>query len=303
MEIDVPLVVARWVHFLCLMIVFGASLFWFYAPRGRAKSGSLRAAAWTQRVIALAAYLALLSAVAWVASSLATMVGGFGAILDRDALEAFFLDTSFGPIWLLRFAILLALVFVIASAPRAPTSLCAFLSGAALASQAWLGHAAMRTGTELVVELSSYMAHVLAAGAWIGGLLPLARLLASRGSKPGEAPLSDCRAALRSFSNVGIFAVALIFLSGIANSVFRLKFLSDLFSTPYGFVILAKALLFFLMLIAAAANRWRLMPRLENAGEEEAAMLALRRNILLEQGLGVFVLGLAALLGTMAPRM
>ena len=218
-------------------------------------------------------------------------------------LAAFFFETSFGPIWLLRLAMLFALVFVIARAPRARASLCAVLSGAALASQAWLGHAAMRTGTELVVELSSYMAHVLAAGAWVGGLLPLASLLASRGSRPGDAQPIECRAALRSFSNLGIFAVSLILLSGIANSVFRLKFLSDLFSTPYGFVILAKASLFGLMLIAAAANRWRLVPRLESGGDEEATLLALRRNILIEEVLGALVLGLAALLGTMAPRM
>jgi putative copper resistance protein D len=127
----------------------------------------------------------------------------------------------------------------------------------------------MRTGSELVIELLSYMTHVLAAGAWIGGLLPLASLLASRGSRPGDAHASECREALLRFSNVGILLVSLILLSGLANSVFRLKFLSDLFATPYGFVILAKALLFGLMLIAAAVNRWRLVPRLECGGRKK----------------------------------
>lgn len=303
MEIDVPLVLARWVHFLCLMIVFGASLFPFYALRAGAKAKSLRAFTTTQRAIGLASLLALISAIAWVASSLATMVGGFDQIFDRDALAAFFLETSFGPIWILRLAVLVALVLVVASSSKAKTALCACLSGAGLASQAWLGHAAMRTGTELVSELLSYMAHVLAAGAWIGGLLPLASLVASRDLRLGDAQGSQCREALRRFSNVGIVLVSLILLSGIANSMFRLKYLSDLFTTPYGFVILAKASLFALMLIAAAVNRWQLVPRLESGSKEEAALLALRRNILIEQGLGVLVLGLAALLGTMAPRM
>ena len=302
MEIDVPLVLARWVHFLCLMIVFGASLFPLYALRAGAKAESLRALAVTRRRIGLCAFLALASAVGWVASSLATMVGGFDEIIDRDALAAFFLETSFGPIWLLRLALLLALVFVIIGSRKARAPLCACLSGAALASQAWLGHAAMRTGTELVIELSSYIGHVLAAGAWIGGLLPLASLLASRGSGPGDAHASECREALRSFSNFGIFLVWLILLSGVANSVFRLKFLGDLFSTPYGFVILAKASLFGLMLVAAAVNRWRLMPRLACGENEEAMLLALRRSILIEQGLAILVLGLAAILGTLAPR-
>jgi putative copper resistance protein D len=56
------------------------------------------------------------------------------------------------------------------------------------------------------------------------------------------------------------------------------------------------------MLIAAAVNRWRLVPRLKCEGKEDAALLALRRNILIEQGLAILVLGLAAILGTLAPR-
>ena len=136
MAIDVPLVLARWVHFLCLAVVFGASLFPLYASRAPAKGESLRALAAGQRALGLAAFLALVSAVAWVASSLATMVGGFDGIFDRDAIAGFFFETTFGPIWLLRLAMLLALVFVVTRASRARISFCAFLSGAALASQA-----------------------------------------------------------------------------------------------------------------------------------------------------------------------
>jgi putative copper resistance protein D len=304
MEIDVPLVLSRWVHFISLMIVFGASLFPHYAFTSGAGSGKLRALAATDRRVRLAAYLALASALFWVSSSLATMVGGFAQILDTDALAAFFLETSFGPIWLVRLALILALVLLVPAgrASRSRGALLACLSGAALASQAWLGHAAMRTGAELGVELASYMAHVLAAGAWIGGLLPLGRLLSSRGSAQGDASADDCRLALRRFSNLGIALVLLILASGTANSVFRLKYFNDLFTSPYGWAILAKASLFFLMLVAAAINRWRLMPRLEN-GEEGAMLLALRRNIAIEQVLAGLVLGVAAILGTLPPRM
>ncbi|MBV8448832.1 MAG: copper homeostasis membrane protein CopD [Hyphomicrobiales bacterium] len=303
MEIDVPLVLARWVHFLCLMIAFGASLFPFYALPDGAKSEEARALDVTDRRVRLAAYLALVSALVWIASSLANMVGGFEEVLDLDALEAFFLETSFGPIWLVRLAILIALVIVLARMrrSRARRLLSALLSAAALASQAWLGHAAMRTGTQLDIELLSYVAHVLAAGAWIGGLFPLASLLTRRGSAETRTRSSECRAALRRFSTLGVIFVLLILLTGIANSVFRLRFSSDLFTTPYGLAILVKASLFGLMLIAAASNRWRLLPRLESANEE-TAFLALRRNIMIEQGLGILVLGVAAILGTMAPR-
>ena len=302
MEIDVPLVLARWVHFLCLMIVFGASLFELYAWRNGVKAEGALALGVGEPRIRLAASLALISALVWVASSFAAMVGGFDG-LDLDALGAFFLETRFGPVWLTRLAIIIALVLVLESTPRSRrrTVLSVWLAALALASQAWLGHAAMRTGAELVIELVSYMTHVLAGGAWIGGLLALAAVLASRGSGPGDTGISDCHAALRRFSNLGMIWVLLILLSGVANSVFRLKFLGDLFTTPYGDAILGKIALFSLMLLAAAINRWRLMPRLESA-DDEATLLALRRNIMIEQGLAVLVLGVAAILGTLPPR-
>ncbi|MBV9568850.1 MAG: copper homeostasis membrane protein CopD [Hyphomicrobiales bacterium] len=302
MVIDVPLVLARWVHFLCLMIVFGASLFPLYALRGGVKAESARALAITERRVCLAASLALISALVWVASSFATMVGGFDG-LDLEALEAFFLETSFGPVWLVRLVIISVLVLVLAAirSSRGRTIFSVWLAAAALASQAWLGHAAMRTGRELAIELLSYVTHVLAGGAWVGGLLALASLLASRGSDPGDAGTSECHAALRRFSNLGMIWVLLILLSGVANSVFRLKSFGDLFTTPYGQLILAKTTLFSLMLLAAAINRWRLMPRLENK-EDEATLFALRRNVTIEQGLAVLVLGVAAILGTLPPR-
>jgi putative copper resistance protein D len=303
MEIDVPLVLARWLHFLSLMTVFGASLFPLYGLQAGKSGESLRALAVTDRTIRFAAYLAFISALGWVLSSLATILGGLRGIFDLDALEEFFLETSFGPIWILRLALLLVLVLAIpAGQPTRPRrTFLTCLSGAALASQAWLGHAAMSTGRELVAELISYMAHVLAAGAWIGGLLPLGRLLASRGSAQDHAGLKECRVALRSFSNLGIILVSLILASGLANSAFRLNSAHDLFATNYGWAILAKVSLFFLMLIAAAVNRWLLMPGIEN-GEHEAMIPALRRNILIEQSLAVLVLGVAAILGTLPPR-
>jgi putative copper resistance protein D len=304
MAIDVPLVLARWVHFVSLMTVFGASLFPLSTLRTGASGASLRALAVTDRVIRLGAYLAFVSALGWIASSLVTMLGDFGSIFDRDALEAFFLETSFGPIWILRLARLLGLVLAIPvgrpTKPRRIVLVC--LSGAALASEALLGHAAMSTGIQLVAELTAYVTHVLAAGAWIGGLLPLGRLLAARGSTPDNAWMKQCLVALRSFSNLGIVLVSLILASGIANSAFRLNSAHDLFATRYGCAILGKVLLFSLMLIAAAVNRWRLMPGIENGEEREEMVLALRRNILFEQAAAALVLGLAAILGTLPPR-
>jgi putative copper resistance protein D len=307
MEIDVPLILVRWLHFVSLMIVFGASLFHFYAVPHALQGASLRDFAATDRTVKLASYVALLSGLAWVARSLVAMAGGPGGLLDRGIIEGFFLETSFGPVWVIRIALLLAACVLAGTIPsgraaKARRGLLAGLAGATLVSQASIGHAAMATGTELVAQLASYTAHVLAAGAWIGGLLPLGRLLAGgRASPSGDGSgLDGCHAVLLRFSNFGIMLVFLILASGVANSAFRLRFAHDLVATAYGWTILAKALLFALMLIAAAINRWRLMPRLDEHARE--AMDAIRRNILFEQMLAALVLGAAALLGTLPPQ-
>ncbi|SED44899.1 putative copper resistance protein D [Rhizobiales bacterium GAS188] len=298
MEIDVPLVAARWLHFLSLMVVFGASLFPLYAVPARLGATSLPGLARTGRAVRLAAYLALASVLAWVCRSLVIMVGDIDGVFDRDTLSGFFLETSFGPVWLARLFLLLVMAILATSRSegRGRATLLAGLGAGALASQAWIGHAAMASGTELSAELACYMVHVLTAGAWIGGLVPLGLWLAAR----PRADLATDHAVLLRFSNAAVIFVLLILASGIANSIFRLGSARDLAMTAYGWTILAKGLLFAMMLIAAAFNRWRLMPRMDKRGIE--AIAAIRRNILVEEVLAGLVLAAAALLGTLPPQ-
>ena len=307
MEIDVPLVMTRWLHFVSLMVAFGASFFPLYAVPEGVDQKSLPGLASTGRIVRLAAYLGLASGLAWVGLSLVGMVGDIAGVFDRDTLSAFFLETSFGPVWIARLVLLLCLALVAwglsdKGSSTGKTALIAVIGAGALASQASIGHAAMASGTELSAELISYMLHVLAAGAWIGGLVPLGLVLADTGRIEAE-PRRDLRveeALLARFSNVGIILVLVILATGIANSAFRLGSAQDLTMSIYGRLILVKALVFALMLVAAAFNRWRLMPRLERCGDQ--AIAAIRRNILAEQVLGALVLAAAAWLGTLAPQ-
>jgi putative copper resistance protein D len=304
MQIDVPLVLARWLHFASLMIVFGASLFPLYALPPSLGAEATPALAKADRYVRLASYLALASALAWVARSLTTMTGDPASLSDRDTLVAFFTQTSFGPVWLLRLALLIVLAVVVgqASAKRnsAGRSLAqACLAGASLASQAWLGHATMATGAELVSELVAYMTHVVAAGAWIGGLVPLGYVLAHARRLPREDCARACHAILVRYSSIAMIAVALVIASGFANSIFRLQSANDLVATAYGITILGKALLLAFALAAASLNRWWLMPRIERGST--GAVDALRRNIMIEQVLLTLVVGAASVLGTLPP--
>ena len=73
----------------------------------------------------------------------------------------------------------------------------------------------------------------------------------------------------------------------------------------YGQLLVAKLVLFGLMLALAASNRFRLTPALGSAVEtgqpSVAAMSALRRSLLVETGLGLALIGVVAVMGTLPP--
>jgi putative copper resistance protein D len=304
-EGDVPIVVARWLHFGSLAIAFGASLFSFYAVPGELR-GRFSFEKATDRIVRLCAYLALASGILWMLSSIAEMADDPALLLDTSTLSDFFFETSFGPVWMLRLIVLAALAGLASGARRGRLAatrrgLVAVLAAAALASQAWLGHAAMASGGELGRELASYIVHVLAAGAWIGSLVPLTCLSDARGLDDASATLRAYSAILRRFSAVAVGLVLAILLTGVTNTAFRLASAQDLVATRYGHVVLVKACLFLAMLAIAAINRWRLLPRVECEGAR--AVRALRVNILAEQGLAALVLAAAAILGILPPQL
>jgi putative copper resistance protein D len=105
---------------------------------------------------------------------------------------------------------------------------------------------------------------------------------------------------------MGYVAVATLVGTGIVNSWFLIGSVSNLLTTPYGLVLLAKLLLFAGMVALAAANRFWLVPAMSNAQPygSERSMVWLRRlrnHVFGEQLLGAVVLLVVSLLGTMKP--
>jgi putative copper resistance protein D len=73
---------------------------------------------------------------------------------------------------------------------------------------------------------------------------------------------------------------------------------------PYGTLILAKLVMFALMFLLAAHNRFHLVPGLERAATGDAqrkALLALRRSVSLEMLLALAVVWCVAFAGTLDP--
>ncbi len=149
--------------------------------------------------------------------------------------------------------------------------------------------------------------HLLAAGIWVGALVPLAIL--SRHSLRTRTT-ADARAthqALEKFSGIGPAVVSVLILTGLINSWFLIGPAQwrDLFTTVYGWALLAKLALFAGMLGLAAGNRYWLTPRVKAAIAQnqslDASHAALRTSVATETGLAFLVLLIVSLLGLLEP--
>jgi len=287
------LIAARLVHFAAAMALFGGALFALYGPRGTPPRWLLPAAA----------LLTLVSALAWMVPVIANMTGDWTDVTDREVLRSAFLETAFGRLWLARLllgVVVLALAFL-PSFRKTPGGRAGFLILAALllGSLALSGHAAAHKGVWGDVHRADQVVHLLAAGAWLGGLLPLAMALAAA-RRSGTAAIAEVAGTVRRFSRIGQWAVGLILATGIMNTAFLVGSPAALFPTPYGQTLLAKIAVVLIMVAIAAINLIRVTPRLK---ADPKAAGTLWRNTVLELALGLGVLALVGLLGTMIPAL
>ena len=174
------------------------------------------------------------------------------------------------------------------------------------ASLAGTGHAQIEEGWVNVIHVGSDAAHLLGAGAWLGGLVPLGFILLDYSARNGE-PIVDVDRILLRFSSMGYVAVATLIASGLVNSWFIIGSVSILLKTLYGQILLGKLAFFAAMLALAAANRFRLVPRLietrAGSGAPAVWLGRLRYHVLGEQFLGLMVLPAVSVLGTLRPAL
>jgi copper resistance protein D len=274
-----PLVLIRGVHFAATLLTTGTVVFIVLVA---GPSRRLTIMVWAALV------LTVLSGLAWLAVIAAAILET--PLLEIGAQEALTVitGTRFGLVATLRlgFAVALGLLLAVPAFPgRRTLQLAAVACLAGLL--ALLGHAGATPGAMGWVHLTSDVVHVAAAAAWLGGLPALAITLSA----------STAIATARRFSILGIVCVGGLLTSGMINSWQLLNGPGNLISTAYGRVLAIKIGLFVAMVIIAMINRTRLTPRLPAA----TAIRALRRNSLIETGLGFAVLMLVGALGTMIP--
>ena len=178
-------------------------------------------------------------------------------------------------------------------------------AAATLAALAWAGHGAATPGRPGDLHLAADMLHLLAAGAWVGSLIPLALLLAEF-RRSGDFGGGAARTAVVRFSLLAAISVVILPAGGLVNTWFLAGTVPALIGTQYGRLVLAKIAIFVTMVTFGAVNLLRMTPRLAPTSVERrplirAALGHLRRNALIEAGLGLCVLAIVAMLGILPP--
>ena len=248
--------------------------------------------------------VALISSIGGIMLQAASLGGNAKDAVDAEVLRSLLTETSFGKVLALRVLLAVCALLVGFINPKRFAVVVFTIGLALLASYAWTGHAAAEEGTAGAVHTASDVLHLLAAGIWIGALVPLMHLL---GHTPMTNRAEDALYGLMRFSGIGFAVVAILVLSGIVNSWFLIgpEHVVELFTTAYGAVLLIKLALFGGMLILAAANRFKLVPNLEvelaKGGSPASALTALRKSLLAENALAALVLLAVGFLGTLEP--
>jgi putative copper resistance protein D len=314
--IDDPLIYVRAVHFAAAIMAAGVVFFVVFIaePAFRCAPDQARIAVTLRSQLAwigwVSIILAVLSGAAWLILTATSMSGqAVAEVLSQGVLWTVLSQTDFGNDWLARFVLACALAGVLTRLPSAQGAKSARLKAAAVIAAAafvgtlaFAGHALGGQGTEGIVHPAADLLHLIAAAAWLGGLVPLALLL-SRTGEDGHA-LAVARAATSRFSTLGIVSVATLLFTGIVNSWYLVGSLPALKETDYGRLLLIKIALFATMVGIAALNWSRLTPRLIQNVDITAAQKArrqLRRNSAIEAFIGAVIIGIVAVLGTLPP--
>ena len=295
MIVTAGLIASRFLHYAALMILFGAACFPLYSYRDGAAPPELEA--WLRRMLLAAAIAALTTGILWFAFATAGMAGNLDAVFDWTTLNLVVTTTDFGRIWLPRLGLLVLAAALLVPKMASANRRLLVLGAAALAltSIAVTGHAGADTGPNSTLHITADAVHLSAAAAWIGGLFVLSFVLASN---PSRAAMDKI---LMRFSSMGVIAVTLIVASGLVNSWLLVGTVGKLFTTPYGLWLVAKILLFLIMIGIATANRLWIIPSMARAADTSVWIEKLRRHVFAEQAVGMLILAVVSVLGTLAP--
>lgn len=294
----------RFVLFADLLLMMGLAAFPLYALR-RADPGEARIATELGAVQPWLCGAGLLISLAGMLALTASMQGVAITDVDTAMLWSMAVDTDPGKAWIVRMLALVLATGAVVQRNRHPFAAATGMSVAgaiALASLVWSGHAAATDGLAGTLHRLSDALHLIAAGVWIGAIAAFLILLRARANALQPSRLALAARSLDQFARVGTICVLVIAATGLINleMIVGIAQAGQTAGTTYGALLIAKLLLFSLMLGLAALNRWRLTPAFA-ATASDASAGAIRRSLMLEGLAAVAILALVAILGMLEP--
>jgi putative copper resistance protein D len=304
----------RLAQYLDLMLLFGLPLFAWYGPAALTVSGDRRSLL-PKRALSLGLLICAVLGLALVSIEIARNAAGIMGIavsgLGRDDLAWYLFDIPAGCAGLTRALLLVVLIAVLGwrlwrGERPFPVRRVTVLAGVALLSLAWNGHAAGGDGVSGAVRLVAGIAHLLAAGGWIGAIAAFLLLFLRHGKPAKGQGLYVLWQALHSFSRPGTVFVGVLVVTGILHYADLTGWsIAPLFHSLHGNLMLFKLALFAAMLGLAALHRWWLVPRLEHdihSGAPSHSAQHLRLSVIIEATIALLILVSVAVLGTLSPH-
>ena len=240
---------------------------------------------------------------AWFLLTLSLLRGGLqllafsdpGMPIDNALAVAVLTVGPWGTGWMVQTAaafILLALSWLLRRDATRLQWTVALMTGILIVAQSGMGHGVEDFWRPALLGRATHAAHLLGGGLWVGTLMVLA--LAVIPSLQGAAARPVLADIIRRFSVHARTGALLVVASGVVATLTYTASLNDLWSSTWGWLLLAK-LAGFLGIAALGWFNWRILtPRL-TAGDRPAAS-QLRLAVAIEVAVAIAVLGFTAVL-------
>ena len=252
--------VARGIHVAASLSIFGAVaarlIFYPIALASISSDAGEKIIRSMNRLLRVSLFIAVAAGAIWLVFETIYII-----VSDRwsdviASLPPVVWDTNFGHLLIIRL-VLLTLAVVMFRITRIQSSIYIATGLAALATmlQAGLGHGAAMGGIEGNALLVALVLHLLAAGLWLGGLLPLFISIS-------VVPPQTAYRIVRRFSVLGTVCVLTLISTAAVQAWFLVGGFAGLVGTAYGRVAIAKIIMFSILIILASCNRILFTPAL-----------------------------------------
>ncbi|WP_161632036.1 cytochrome c oxidase assembly protein [Nakamurella lactea] len=153
------------------------------------------------------------------------------------------------------------------------------LAVAAVVPMAIAGHAAQSGDHDLASNTMIY--HLVGVSVWIGGLVALIGLARQRADHLGVIA--------QRYSNTALVAFIAVTLSGVGNAWLRFSRWSDVFSTEYGTLVIAKTVLLVVLGVIGFLHRRVTLPAVAAGKRRPLTRLAVVETLLMATTMGIAV--------------